>query len=281
VTDRKHDSWSMESRWLVFEVVLALELSMIMSLVYLDGSTPSRDLDTWRYLHASIFQGLAALISVSVLVAFFYYERVESRLDRLRQSCLDAVGELSSTFPNYLDELKLLDLLKGRRAIMKKYEEVVSHAKAHEEKGGEGGPSEDEVKKAKEEWKSWHQHYSSTWALYKSLKTEELTRRSIGRLVRYYVVPTFMPVVWSIVALTFTDTLTDTNLSYTFWLFAALLLTLLFTLRFVNALGSSIWKLLKEEEPSQFEEEAIAEWISSLRIPSDVVLMMVKRDQKE
>lgn len=248
----------------VIHVCLAIAIAILVAFIW--PRLFSTNITTWHYFMSTVFQGLAALVSVSLLAFFFFHERTEARIQILTDSCVSAAHEISSSYPSYLDEPRLLEKLREIRSIMRGYERVAIQAELAKQ-GKAEAPDEETLRTARDQWQSWYPGFSKAKAAYESLNRARMTRPNLAGLVGSYVVPMFIPLSWSILMLATTAYSTQTDRRYTLSMAAGLFMTLLVTVRFAYALTKGISVETKGARPGRVEPARIADILSSLEPP--------------
>jgi len=248
----------------VIQVCLAIAIAVVVALIW--PRLFSTDITTWHYFMSTVFQGLAALVSVSLLAFFFFHERTEARIQALTDSCVSAAHEISSSYPYYLNEPRLLEKLREIRSIMRGYEEVAIQAELAKQ-GKAEPPDKEKLRIAREQWQSWCPGFLKARAAYESLNRARMARPNLAGLVSSHVVPMFIPLAWSILMLASTAYSTETDRRYTFSMAAGLFMTLIVTLRFAYALTKGISAETKGVTPGPIEPATIVDILAGLDVP--------------
>lgn len=259
------------------QIAVALVISFLLALKFPEW--PSNRIDTWHYFMSSVFQGLSALVGIILIVAVFFYERLELRLEKAKSDCEAAAHELSSTFPGYFDEDTYVELLERTRGIMKTYEMVIDHAESHINEGKTGGPSGQELTKAREEWSFWgNKRYPKAISYYEIWKRLELKQTTLSRLIRNYFVPMFIPIILSIILLCFTGVYTEKKELLASSMYVVLSLTILMILRLVFGIIMGAWNELMAISTSSVDPETALKRISELQITTKTMSSMSKKN---
>ena len=247
-------------------VQIVLTVSLFTYLALSHPEWPSTRVDTWHYFMSSVFQGLSALVGMVLIVGIFFFERLESRLERAKSDCEGAAHELSSTFPAYFDEDTFVDLLLRVRGYMKDHESVVEHAEAHVEKGKEGGPTVEMITRAKEQWATWAKPYSKAVSFYQRWKMLEKKQSVLGKTIRDYFLPMFIPILLSLLFLAFTEYYTNDEFRAAFGMYGVFFLTFLMIVRLVIGIMKGAWSELMATQPPMVDPALASMRISSLGI---------------
>ncbi|MDH4122897.1 MAG: hypothetical protein OEV21_02275 [Thermoplasmata archaeon] len=207
------------------------------------------NIETWYFLHSSVFQGVAALAGICLIAAFFFYERLEVHLENLKNDCVRTVRRLIKRGGIMFDEATIIGILQDTGKKMKQLEETATQKSVGTD-----------VEKAKEKWNALYDSYIWVYESLKDIAHTEARKSSLTKFVEDYFLPMFAPILWSIISICLTEPMISSPFLLSFSMYLSLLLTILVISKLVYGMIWGTWHefVVRRLDPSDFILNSLA-----------------------
>jgi hypothetical protein len=205
--------------------------------------------ESWYAFHTSIIHGFSALAGICLMAGFFFYERIEIHIENLKYACASAARKLKRGQLGLFDESTMLALLQDTKKRLDSMRESLDRAESEERK-----------QKLAEDWSALFSSYIWVYETLKEIAFAERKRSIISTFTKDYFVPMFIPIIISIVSISFTDVLRSNAVASALMMYLAMFITVFMILRLVHG---SIWGgwnefMTRGPDPSDFILNSLA-----------------------